>query len=111
MNASTNKARHNVYVIALDPEVTSKKIFQRQNPEYQPGRECLYVGMTGRSPELRFEQHKAGYKASRSVKNFGLRLCPKLFAHLNPMTHDDACEREVTLAESLRKIGYGVVQN
>ncbi len=111
MNTSTNKARHNVYVIALDPEVTSKKAFQRQTPGYQPGQQCLYVGMTGRSPELRFKQHKAGYKASRTVQNFGLRLCPELFAHLNPMPHDAACEWEITLAESLRNMGYGVVQN
>jgi hypothetical protein len=33
---------------------------------------------------LRFDQHKAGLKASRAVKRFGVRLLPHLVDHLNP---------------------------
>jgi hypothetical protein len=65
-----------------------------------------YVGMTGLDPEVRFENHKRGYKAASVVKKFGERLVPKLYAHLNPMPYAKAAEMEVVLAESLRKRGY-----
>ena len=38
------------------------------------GKTPVYVGQTARSAEERFEQHKAGYKASRWVRDFGLHL-------------------------------------
>ena len=34
--------------------------------------------MTGLTPEQRFANHKAGTKAARVVKRFGVRLVPKL---------------------------------
>jgi hypothetical protein len=64
--------------------------------------------MTGLSPEARFHNHKAGVKAARVVKKFGVRLVPKLYAHLNPMPYRKAVEMEVMLADSLRKRGYEV---
>ena len=72
------------------------------------GKAGYYVGMTGLTPEKRFENHKKGVKAARVVTKFGERLVPKLYEHLNPMAFDDACAMEVTLAESLRKRGYAV---
>jgi hypothetical protein len=42
------------------------------------------------------------------VKKHGIRLVPKLFAHLNPMPYEKAVEMEVFLADSLRKRGYAV---
>jgi hypothetical protein len=62
--------------------------------------------MTGLSPEQRFENHKAGVKASRIVKKFGERLVPRLYEHLNPLPYGRAKEMEVMLAESLRKRGF-----
>jgi hypothetical protein len=70
------------------------------------GKAGYYVGMTGLSPEQRFENHKAGVKASRIVKKFGERLVPRLYKHLNPMPYGRAKEMEVMLAESLRKRGF-----
>jgi hypothetical protein len=64
--------------------------------------------MTGLSPEERFENHKAGRKAARVVRKYGVRLVPKLYAHLNPMTYRKAATMEVALADSLRKRGYVV---
>ena len=84
---------HSVYVIYL------------RNPNGD-GKAAYYVGMTGLSPEERFENHKNGIKAARVVRKYGERLVPKLYAHLNPMSFADACAMEVTLAESLRKRGY-----
>src|SRR5687767_12269928 len=86
---------HSVYVVYLrDPK--------------GDGRAAYYVGMTGLTPEERFQNHKGGVKAARVVKKFGVRLVPKLYAHLNPMPYRKAVEMEVMLADSLRKRGYEV---
>jgi len=86
---------HSVYVVYL------------KNPKGD-GRAAYYVGMTGLTPEDRFLNHKAGVKAARVVKKFGVRLVPKLYAHLNPMPYEKAVRMEAALAESLRKRGYRV---
>ena len=49
------------------------------------GKWGLYVGQTSRDPDLRFDQHKAGRKASRAIRRFGVRLLPSFSDHLNPM--------------------------
>lgn len=66
---------------------------------------ALYVGKTSHRPEERFQQHKDGYKASRYVKKYGVRLLPELFDHLNPMSAAEATELEVSIAEALKKAG------
>jgi predicted GIY-YIG superfamily endonuclease len=72
------------------------------------GRAGYYVGMTGLTPEQRFENHKAGIKAAGVVRRFGVRLVPKLYAHLNPMSFAEALAMEVRLADELRAAGYQV---
>ena len=72
------------------------------------GKAGYYVGMTGLPPEVRFENHKRGYKAASVVTRCGERLVPRLYQHLNPMPYARAQEMEVMLAESLRKRGYMV---
>jgi len=62
--------------------------------------------MTGLTPEERFVNHKQGRKAARIVKRHGVRLVPRLYEHLNPMTYSKAKDMEVALAESLRKLGF-----
>jgi hypothetical protein len=64
--------------------------------------------MTGLTPEQRFENHKRGYKSAGIVKRFGERLVPKLYAHLNPMTFEEAARMEQQLADELRARGYQV---
>ena len=44
----------------------------------------MYVGQTWHDPEVRFQQHKDGYKASRIVRKYGKRLLRKKYDHLNP---------------------------
>ena len=86
---------HSVYVVYLrDPK--------------GDGRAAYYVGMTGLTPEARFLNHKAGIKAARVVRKHGVRLVPKLYAHLNPMPYRKAVAMEAMLADSLRKRGYVV---
>ena len=67
-----------------------------------------YVGMTGLTPGQRFENHKNGIKAAGVVRKHGVRLVPKLYAHLNPMPYKKAQFMEVALADSLRKRGFVV---
>jgi predicted GIY-YIG superfamily endonuclease len=70
------------------------------------GKAGYYVGMTGLSPERRFENHKQGRKAARIVTRCGERLVPRLYAHLNPMPYAKALQIEADLADSLRKRGF-----
>ena len=65
----------------------------------------LYVGETSRDPDARFDQHKTGYKASRWVNRFGVRLLPGLVEHLNPLRRWEAVELEAALADELRRAG------
>ena len=69
------------------------------------GRWGLYVGQTSRDPDLRFDQHKAGHKASRAVRRFGIGLLPCLVAHLNPMRRWESLELEAALADGFREAG------
>jgi len=90
--AGQGRANHSVYVILLhDPA--------------GPGRWGLYVGQTSRDPDLRFDQHKAGHKASRAVKRFGVRLLPHFVDHLNPMKGWESLEIEAALADAFRNAG------
>jgi hypothetical protein len=72
------------------------------------GKAGYYVGMTGLTPDQRFDNHKQGIKSARVVKRCGERLVPRLYAHLNPMPYKKALEMEAILAESLRKRGFTV---
>ena len=80
----------------------------RLNPNRDPLKPCVYVGMTGLPVEHRFENHKNGYKAAHVVERHGLHLMPELFEHLNPMPFDAAAQMEKDLAEDLRAAGYTV---
>jgi len=102
--------RHHVYVVELDPVVLNDRRFARANPGRDPTKPCVYVGMTGLTPELRFARHKAGIKANRFVLDHGLRLLPQLYAWANPMPYEAACEMEIELANGLRSEGFSVCQ-
>jgi hypothetical protein len=103
--------RYNVYVIALNKDVLNIKKFRERNPGYVEGKPCVYVGMTSSYPKERFEQHKAGYKASKYPHKFGLYLRPKLYAKYNPMSYEEAKIMEGKLARDLQKKGYAVWWN
>ncbi len=90
-------ARHALYVVLLKD---SRAI----------GRWGLYVGETSLDPDLRFDQHKTGYKASRFVNRFGVRLLPSLFGHFNPLARWEAVELEPVLAEAFRDAGVPWVE-
>jgi hypothetical protein len=68
------------------------------------------VGQTSRDPDLRFDQHKGGHKASRPATRFGVRLLPELVEHLNPMKAWESLDLEAALAEDRRKVGVPWVE-
>jgi hypothetical protein len=92
---AVSRGHHHVYVVYL------------RNPRGD-GKAAYYVGMTGLTPERRFDNHKLGIKAARIVRRFGERLVPRLYAHLNPMPYAKAQRMEAVLADSLRKRGFVV---
>ncbi|ATQ75400.1 hypothetical protein CR152_13380 [Massilia violaceinigra] len=101
---------HSVYVIELSKDVLYEPRFKKSNPDYVTGKPCVYVGMTGLSPDLRFDKHKAGIQANKFVRKYGLRLLPELYAIYNPMPYAGAADMEVELGIGLREAGYGVWQ-
>ena len=99
---------HNVYVVLLDPAVGKLRKVRAANPKRDRKKPCVYVGMTGLTPEERFSNHKAGIKDAPLVQRYGIRLLPELFAYLNPMPFEAAAQMEQDLAEDLRRAGYTV---
>jgi predicted GIY-YIG superfamily endonuclease len=100
---------HNVYVVLLDLAVGKIRKVRAENPKCDPKKACVYVGMTGLTPEERFANHKAGIQAASVVKRYGIRLLPEMFAHLNPMPFNAAVAMEKDLAEDLRRGGFTVM--
>ena len=95
-SAKTHKKpgiQNRVYVVLL-------KGVDKKRPGY-----ALYVGRTIHKPEVRFQQHKDGHKASKYVRKYGVRLMTELFEHLNPMSNAESIELEVNIAEALKKAG------
>ena len=99
---------HNVYVVLLSDDVVKHPSVLRLNPQRDPIKPCVYVGMTGIPVDHRFENHKTGYKSAWVVSKYGVRLMPELYEHLNPMPFEAAVQMERELAEDLRAQGYTV---
>jgi hypothetical protein len=105
-----NRGHHHVYVIELSKQVLSEARFMRGNPGYVTGKPCVYVGMTGLDPDIRFDKHKAGIQHNLYVLKYGLRLLPDLYEAYNPMSYKAAVDMEIELGISLREAGFGVWQ-
>jgi hypothetical protein len=101
---------YNVYVIELSKDILFEAKFKKRNPNYQSSKPCVYVGMTGLDPDVRFDKHKAGIQSNRYAKQYGLRLLPDLYEGFNPLTYDEAIELEIEIGIDLRSAGFGVWQ-
>ena len=109
---------YQVYVIELSKKVfTEDARFRNANPQFNGVLECLYVGMTSKTPVERFKQHKTGYINKKGhnlsaaiVHKYGSYLRPSLYHHLNvtPMNRQQALTMEEKLALDLRRKGYAV---
>lgn len=65
----------------------------------------IYVGMTRYPAALRFDQHKAGIRASGAVLKRGLEVLTGPVQHLQFIARAEATRIEVELAEALRARG------
>ncbi|MFS4468067.1 ribose-5-phosphate isomerase [Maribacter sp. 2210JD10-5] len=111
------KTEYYVYVIELSKKVfTENTRFRAANPQFNGVLECLYVGMTSKSPKERFLQHKSGCTnkkghrlSSPIVQKYGLYLRGSLYNHIKPLaTRAEALRMEKTLALELRRKQYAV---
>ena len=111
------KTQYQIYVIELSKKVfTENRRFREANPQFNGVLECLYVGMTSKTPKERFEQHKKGSLnkkghnlSSSIVKKYGSYLRPSLYNHIKPLnTRAEALKMEETLALELRRKRYAV---
>jgi hypothetical protein len=95
---------YHVYVIELEQSLCVRRKCLSRN-----GRPPVYVGQSATAPETRFKQHKSGYKASRVVRDHGVKLVPALSRGFGPFSErEDALDAEARLAERLTKLGYCV---
>ena len=112
-----SKTQYCVYVIELSKRVfTENRKFREANPQFNGVLQCVYVGMTSKSPKERFKQHKTGYinkkghkLSANIVEKYGLYLRSSLYQHIAPMTtRAEALKMEEILALELRRKGYAV---
>ena len=108
---------YSIYVIELSKKVfTENRRFREANPQFNGVLECLYVGMTSKTPKERFDQHKNGTLSkkghnisSKIVQKYGLYLRGSLFNHIDPIkTRAEALKMEEQLALELRRKKYAV---
>ena len=88
-----------VYVIELD-----RSAGRRRDPRIP----WVYVGSSARDAEIRFAQHRRGYRSSRLVKRFALRLRPDLYEDL-PTFPGARTAREAELARAIELAECGFV--
>ena len=103
---------YSVHVLELRRDVLEKKRVAGENPDRREDKPCVYVGQTARTPEERSAQHQNGIRSSRVVREYGVRLRPRLYANGGPFeTRGEAERAETKLAEKLRRRGYAVWSN
>ena len=101
-----------VYAIELAKAVLFEKRFRKRNPNLNTQLPCYYIGQTSKSPNIRFDQHKKGYKSNSFVRKYGMQLEPELYDRLNPIQSRNQAEKiEKLLAHKLQSKGYGVWWN
>lgn len=102
---------HHIYVIELDKSVLNNYKFKEANQCCDPSKPCVYIGLTGLTPEERFENHKIGHKSSHFPHLYGKKLLPGFYKYFNPMPYDKAKIMEEELANAFRMQGFAVWQN
>lgn len=114
------RVQYQIYVVELSKKVfTEHRRFREANPQFNGVLECLYVGMTSKTPKERFLQHKTGYRnrkgndlSSSIVRKYGSYLRPSLYNHIKPIsTRAEALKMEENLALELRRKRYAVWYN
>jgi hypothetical protein len=111
------KLIYQVYVVELSKKVFTENIkFRNANPQFGV-LECVYVGMTSKTPAERLRQHKTGYTNKKGykisaniVQKYRIYLRPSLYDHINlkQMNRQEALKMKAKLAWDLRREGYAV---
>ena len=107
---SWSRGHHSVYAVELDRAVWTKRAFRERNPGGAASG-CVYIGVTGLTPEARFERHRAGTQSGRFVRAHGLRLRLDLVEGFSRLPYRIAACMEPKLAAWLRAQGFAVWQN
>jgi hypothetical protein len=102
---------YSVYVVLLDEYIGALPQMRRRNPNRDPSKPCVYVGITALRVDRRFDFRRATPTTEWRVHQYGVRLMPELYKHLNPMTHERALQKARKLAEDLRAKGFGVANS
>ena len=111
------KVQYHIYVIELSKRVYNENAkFRAANPQFNGVLECVYVGMTSKTPKERFLQHKTGHRSKKGykissniVEKYGSYLRPSLYNHIDPISsRQEALKMEKVLALELRRKGYAV---
>jgi hypothetical protein len=89
----SRKGRSNIYLVLLDYR-------DRRGGPYG-----VYVGMSDYAPAQRFDQHKAGIRASGSVLKRGLEVLTGPALHLQGIDRAEAARIEEALAAALGDAG------
>ncbi|HVC31157.1 MAG TPA: hypothetical protein VND24_08210 [Steroidobacteraceae bacterium] len=90
---AARKGRSNLYLVLLDYR-------DRSGGPYG-----VYVGMSDYTPAQRFDQHKAGIRASGSVLKRGLEVLTGPTLHLQGISRPEAARIEAGLAAALADAG------
>jgi len=93
---ATASGRSNVYLILLDYS-------DRRGDDHG-----VYVGMSRYSPAQRFDQHKAGIRASGSVLKRGIEVLTGPTLHLQHIKRSEAARIETALGLALADAGIHV---
>jgi hypothetical protein len=93
---ATGRGRSNLYLVLLD-------FSDRRGDDFG-----VYVGMSRYSPAERFDQHKAGIRAARSVLKRGIEVLAGPTLHLQRVKRGDAARIEAALAVALADAGIRV---
>lgn len=106
------EGRFHIYVIELPKRAATDAKLIRDNPDYVPGKGCLYVGHTHKSVEERFEDHRLKRPTGADItRKYGVvRLRPDLSGSKYALSRPKAEELEEKLARKLRAQGYAVRQ-
>ena len=107
---SWSRGHHSLYAIELDRAVWKSRTFRARNPGGAAGG-CLYIGVTGLTPEERFERHRAGTQSSRFAHAHGIRLRLDLVEGFIRLPYRIAASMEPKMAAWLRAQGFAVWQN
>ena len=113
------KHHHSVYVVELDEAVLKQKKFCAANPNFDPYLSCLYVGMTGLDPEVRFENFQESEGAgifllSLRAAGTGLNLTTASYVVLydpwwNPAVEAQAIDRTHRIGQTKTVNAYKLI--